>query len=475
MDKIKKILAVLAVLNLIILGSRILVNSSESNSLGDNILILYYQSNSQTADYWRGFLERYEYNVSTLPVQIILSNPELLKNFDLIILDNSTNNINGDLLTVDECRLIADQEVPIIVNGFAGWLILKLSEFNLMKLYDKTSMLKVSLEDYKLNIFHTPYEIEFINQSSFLTVKITEYYYNSTIFLPAEINMLKTYFYRYSDCAMGKYSGYINNPNIFFSFIYTPTILSANGEKIYINLVECALSRSLERERTVLTLQSPQKARVNEMILVEAKLLDSFLNPLSDRRVNLLINGDLYATNITDFNGSASFPIIFSKASAYEVTVTYQGDFEYSNCSANRVILVERTYTKILLSFEKDVASESFTVNLQLLDEREQPLSNQSIHILVNGVRIQELITDEDGKIIYRVCFGENLKKVRVEFKYEGNEIYEASSRICELSLETNSMLDLAVPIGLTAIAGCAGLLIIFLKKSNRCVTVFNL
>ncbi|MEM2906534.1 MAG: Ig-like domain-containing protein, partial [Candidatus Odinarchaeota archaeon] len=334
-------------------------------------------------------------------------------------------------------------------------------------LYDKTSILKVNLEDYKLNIFHTPYEIEFINQSSFLAVKITEYYYNSTIFLPAEINMLETYFYRYYDCAIGKYSGYANNPNIFFSFIYTPTILSDNGEKIYINLVECALDRSLEREKTLLTVKSPQKVHVNETISVEAKLLDCFLTPLIGRRVDLLINGYLYASNITDFNGSTIFPIIFSKAGSYEVTVTYNGDVEYSNCSAKQIILVERTYTKILLSFKKDVADEAFTVTLQLLDEHGQPLSNQSILILVNGVRIQELITDREGRIIYRISFGENLKKVSVEFKYEGNEIYDASSRIWELPLENNIMLDLAVPMGLTAIAGCAGLLIIFLKRSN--------
>ncbi len=659
MSKIKKALAVLAILTLIIPAANSIVQGNGNTQLNSSILILYDQRD-QNALNWYNFLKNYGYNVSIQSMQIIFANPILLKNFRLIILDNTTNNLNGDRWKTEEYKLLADQKVPLIANGFGGWLILKLSGVNSMRLYDKTSYLKVNLEDYNLSIFHSPYELDFINQSSILLLKISDTYYNSTFFLPADIPMLKTYYYRYSDCAIGKYEGYSNNTNIFFSFIYDPSALSENGRRAYVNLVENALSRQIIKEKTfltiisddilfvneeytiifklidekgngvnapirilfnniekqqaytnsegvyklnytpgytdtglieitayfegnqiyessysmkdiiieekrvtflnltgpslivygekayytailteengsklsgknikfyvnsllicegvtdlegkiifeytpsklgkivlkcifngekeyypcysneleceitapslrntVLTLKTPKTAIVNESVLIETKLLDSSMNPLENKNIYLLLNNQVYNIGVTDLNGCENFSVIFNQSGYYNITVLYPGDGEYSKSKKTSLLVVDRIPTKILLTIEKITTNSVFKINLKLLSEFNQPISNQTITVYLNDVKLQSLITDEYGSATYTVNLGEGLKSIKIEFKYNGDEIYKSCSETCELTVE-NGPAENGVPLGLTAITCCAVALTIILRK----------
>ncbi len=667
MTKIRKALFILLFLTLISPAMNPIVKGVEGNQLKNSILILYDQT-TQTALNWYNFLKTNRYNVSIQPIQLIFADPTLLKNFDLIILDNSTNNVNGDRWKVEEYMRLADQNVPLIANGFGGWIIIKLSGLNTIRIYDKTSYLKVNLEDYQLSVFHTPYELEFLNQSSFLLLKISDIYYNSTLFLPADIDMVKTYYYRYSDCAIGKYEGYTKNLNIFFSFTYDPSALSDNGRKAYINLVEEALGGSMRREKTSLTIVSedilfvnaeytlifkltdekengvsaniliafnesiihqaytnseglyllnytftesqigllnitayfegtqiyesssytkniiiedkqltflnltgpsilnygekgyykanlvdenggplsgrrielyvnnvltsvnvtdsegktvfeytavdpgkiilkcgfngeeqyqpcysnnleyditipnlkktvlnlriPQLVVVNEIISIEATLLDDSLNPLSGKNIYVLINSQLYDIGATDSNGVKNFSVAFNQSGKYNITVTYLGDSEYCKVYETSLIIIEAIPTKILLTLEKVTPDNTFRIGLKLLSEREQPLSNQSITVYWNGIILQTLITDEYGTITYTVKLGGELNKITLEFKYNGSEVYKPCSEICELTVREN-ILESGIPLGLTCITCCAIVLAITLMKVKDKMIIF--
>ncbi|WEU40454.1 MAG: Ig-like domain-containing protein [Candidatus Odinarchaeum yellowstonii] len=646
MSKIKIKLIILMVLILITSVANTIVKGVEEQR-SNRILILYDQT-TQTAVKWYNFLESYGYNVSIQPIQTVFATPLYLKNFNLIILDNSTNNLNGDRWKTEEYMIIADQNVPLIANGYAGWLILKLSGLNSMRIYDKTSYLKVNLEDYNLSIFHIPYELEFINQSSFLLFKISDIYYNSTFFLPSDINMLKTYFYRYTDCAIGKYEGYTNNLNIFFSFMYDPSSLSENGRRSYINLVEHALGKSEIREKTFIKIISedifflneeytiifkltdemgngisaliliafnetikyqaytnsegdyllnyafnqeetglisiaayfegnliyepsysmkniiveakrltflnltgpvaaiygepanysailinekgealpgrrievyvnntlldekvtdstgktifeytpttsgrivlkcvfngekqyqpsysneleynitnlslkntfiilkiPQTTVVNEKITVETILIDESLNPLNSKDLYFLINGVLYEKSLTDLNGAKNFSLSFNQTGKYNITILYLGDGEYNKSVKNSLIVVDSIPTKLLLSIEKYTVDNIFKISLKLLTEGGQPINRQNIDVYLNGVRLQALTTDEEGIAKYIIKLGGELNKIKLEFHYNGSEVYKPCSEVCELTVEKSTPPESGIPILLAAI-----------------------
>ncbi|MHA1410916.1 MAG: hypothetical protein ACTSQY_11525, partial [Candidatus Odinarchaeia archaeon] len=187
---------------------------------------------------WNIFFGKYGYAVDNLSLSDVLSHPSIIKNYDLIIFDNGTNTVNGDMLSYSEIRLIAEQGVPILTNGYGGWFILKLANYTNYFSYQSTSRIKVELDKQNLTIYHEPYEIEMFNASSFLFVSVTDLQYNSTFFLDDELPSLDIFANRYSDCAIGQYTGFKDNPWIFFTFIYTPSILNENGERLYINLIE---------------------------------------------------------------------------------------------------------------------------------------------------------------------------------------------------------------------------------------------
>ena len=117
------------------------------------IAFLYHDSQNENLPGWDDFLSSNNYEVTMIQIQKALSSPNILKDYDIIILGNSTNNGDGNMISTQEYALLANQGVPIIANGFGGWIILKLSNFLNYKLYSDISESCNSLPNFSCICF----------------------------------------------------------------------------------------------------------------------------------------------------------------------------------------------------------------------------------------------------------------------------------------------------------------------------------
>lgn len=402
MKKITKTLILIFFLNLTIFSQTVCRNSSQFPLYDSNILLIYNPDRMENVDSWIMFLTEYKYNVTEMPLPLALITPTLLRNYDLIILDSGTNDYTGELFTKQDAELIAEQGTPIIANGFSGWLINKLSDSNESKLYDKTSSLKISLEDYTLELFHLPYELQFINQTTFLLLEISEKYYNSTFFLASNNDFLKTMCYRFPDCAIGKYSGYEDNPSIFFSFIYNPEILSINGEKLYVNLVEDALGRSNERQISELNIitEADFFTEENNNISIYLSTIDK--TPIS-AAINIFVNGSLQSQQYTDINGFYNFSYVPSAENlgTLNITVNFDGDRKHLSSSDTVIIQVKKPQITFLdlNGPTNGLVGQRLTYISTLTSSSGETITNMIITLYENTTFISQGFTDYRGRI----------------------------------------------------------------------------
>ncbi|MHA1754095.1 MAG: hypothetical protein ACTSYR_01085 [Candidatus Odinarchaeia archaeon] len=427
---------IISIYPLILIGPTI--STTDNDAYYAEIAFVYTTQLPEDLTEWNNFLTQNDYNVTTLILQEVLSSPEILKNYDLIIMGNSTNNPSGSLMSKADAELIANQGVPIIATSYGGWFILNLAESQQSAKYDKISTLKIRIEDQDHPIYNIPFKLDLEDYSDFLFLTITEYYFNNSFVIDSSFSQFEAYAYILSDYTAGKFTGFENNTEIYFNFISTPRILSKNGLNFYINFIEYALGRSHERYETTLSLNGPAEGYLGQGLFYYSKLTYNEDLPLANKKISLIVNDSIIDSKYTNSSGEAELLFIPNSTGLFELKTIFEGDRGYYNSTSNVIIynITDKTRIETYLTInapEKIKINQQMVIKITLLDNSSNPIKDEFVNLFINGEFTLKNTTDEDGITLFKISF-EKSGEYDLKIIYFGNDIY--SNTTSEFNVE---------------------------------------
>jgi prenyltransferase beta subunit len=126
------------------------------------ILITYDLSTGAEvyADEWRSLVTSYGYNASSLPVQQIVANTDMVSNYDLIIVDDSCGGSLGSNITLGEANALVETGKPLILLGAAHGIIDRLANYTgAMGEVEVTGIVQKADSEVSHPIFNSPFPI----------------------------------------------------------------------------------------------------------------------------------------------------------------------------------------------------------------------------------------------------------------------------------------------------------------------------
>ncbi len=138
--------------------------------------------------------------------------------------------------------------------------------------------------------------------------------------------------------------------------------------------------------------------RYNQVIKVNATLLDKNDNPIVGKTINFYIKGILVGTGVTNSEGIAILNYKCNITGTNSITANLTSDNgDYLPSSNSSTIVITKTNTKI--SIAKFTASYDNPVQLKatLLDSAGSPIKGKSISFYVNNVLVKSAVTDVNG------------------------------------------------------------------------------
>jgi transglutaminase-like putative cysteine protease len=206
---------------------------------------------------------------------------------------------------------------------------------------------------------------------------------------------------------------------------------------------------------TSISLNVPQRAKESEPVTLQGQLNDETSKPISNQKIDILVDGKLVNQLITDADGHFQWTQIFSRVGNSTVEASYLGtDLQLASDQKNTLqILIPTTLT--LQVQEKAEIKDSVLINGTLLQGNIGiPVSNQQIEILVNGQSIgDKLITNQDGVFTTEHTFNKQ-GNYQIEANFAGDSSYWESNAKAELAIAALS--SQKIPIWLFPVIGVA-------------------
>ena len=187
------------------------------------------------------------------------------------------------------------------------------------------------------------------------------------------------------------------------------------------------------------------KPVVNDKITINFILKDQFGLRLSNQPLNITIDGDKQ-NMMTNEDGELNIEYIPNHGGTHTITVTYDGNEPYNNCSTSTDINVEYITTKINLTVTNTTALNNTMVliTIQLTDDNDNKLDNKNLTLSINGI-LENLRTDNEGRIIkdYTPRWTGTHTIIAI---YDGNSQYNQSTNSTSINVKTlNTKLDLTL------------------------------
>jgi len=203
-----------------------------------------------------------------------------------------------------------------------------------------------------------------------------------------------------------------------------------------------------------------EQVKIGENVTIFGQVFDENGTVITEGLVEITIgNTTQDQTQITynDTLGDYYYKIINITNTLGNVTITAQylgnisttGTYLINPSSNNTTINVEKINTNISLdSIESVTYMDNITITGILVDENNEPLGNQDVVLVVNGVEIP-LVTDENGT--FNKTLPANVAGINnVTVNYEGNDIYNPTSNNTTFNVEklnTSINLDPVEPV----------------------------
>jgi prenyltransferase beta subunit len=194
------------------------------------------------ADGWRSLVTSYGYNASSLPVQQIIANVDLVSSYDLILVDQSCGGSLGSNVTLREAKALVGAGKPLILLGDAHGIIDRLANYTgAMGIVSVTGIVQKADGEADHPIFNSPYpisyagigppnSIEIFNQS----VDLESYpengignLYAFSIITGAQKPVIAAFYSPQGTCG-----------RMFWWSFKDPSTLTTEGKNLFINTVE---------------------------------------------------------------------------------------------------------------------------------------------------------------------------------------------------------------------------------------------
>ena len=187
------------------------------------------------------------------------------------------------------------------------------------------------------------------------------------------------------------------------------------------------------------------KPVVNDKINIRFILNDQYGLRVSNQQLNITID-DIKQNRMTNEDGELNIEYILNHVGTHTVTVSYDGNELYNNCSTSTDINVEYITTKINLTVTNTTALNNtmILITIQLTDDNDNKLNNQNITININGI-LENLRTDNEGRII-KDYTPRWTGTHTITATYDGNSQYNQSTNSTTINVKTlNTKLDITL------------------------------
>ena len=181
----------------------------------------------------------------------------------------------------------------------------------------------------------------------------------------------------------------------------------------------------VEKLGTKLSLDKISDSKVGDGINIKGKLVDENNKAIANQTVTINVNGKDY-TVTTDNDGTYTKTLTADTSGKNNVSVSYNGNSNYTSSSNKTTFNVKKVDTKIKLNKISTVTvGDKAKVSGKLLDENNNAISNAKLNVTVGG-KTYTVTTDENGAFTVNHITN-TTGKINVKVKYPGSSKYTSS------------------------------------------------
>lgn len=159
------------------------------------------------------------------------------------------------------------------------------------------------------------------------------------------------------------------------------------------------------------------------------KLTDDNNDPITQKTIEIWLNGVNIKNGTTDNQGIAIIPYVVDIiGDINQVEVKFPGDLDYEKSeNISNIFKISKSPTNIKIAIEGITEFNEIVNFIGTLTSPNGPLSNQLVEFWLNGINIGNIFTDNQGKSILSYLLNEGRNNNILEVIFRGNSYYEQS------------------------------------------------
>ncbi|WP_455367711.1 hypothetical protein [[Eubacterium] cellulosolvens] len=197
-------------------------------------------------------------------------------------------------------------------------------------------------------------------------------------------------------------------------------------------------------------------ASVDEPLSISAKLVDSLGEPIPDAVIEFWIDSQKIMDKHSDTNGAATAHFTLKGKGEHTILVLFNGSGSYEQVSYSTEVVLQGIKTTLSYSTPSLILKGStFTLSLELKDEKGQPIPNADLKIrMIDSKNSEErdLITNQNGKA-QDEFISRSSGRVEIVASYDGSEKFEKSDTRIVITILDQAVLALIFSICLIPVA----------------------
>ncbi|WP_409200316.1 Ig-like domain repeat protein [Methanobrevibacter sp. DSM 116169] len=179
---------------------------------------------------------------------------------------------------------------------------------------------------------------------------------------------------------------------------------------------------------TITTVEVPDEVIIGEKVEIEVTLTDEDGNPLENKTLDVIVDGEKIGNVTTDKDGKGYINHTFTEEGKPVITAEFAGDNVYEESTGKNTTNVAKIPTTTTVEVpEKIIPGATEEITITLTDEDGNPLENKTLDVIVDGEKIGNVTTDKDGKGYINHTFTEEGKPV-ITAEFAGDNVYEEST-----------------------------------------------
>lgn len=172
----------------------------------------------------------------------------------------------------------------------------------------------------------------------------------------------------------------------------------------------------------------------NQKSTITGKLLDQNSKAITKGTVTLHVNNDSFEVT-TDKNGEFKLNYKAKLLGENHVTVFFENNENYIDCSNKTSFTVTKTNTKISVKSTNTTEGKNTTITGKLKDMNNNLIKNAEVNIYWDAKKIASVKTDKNGRYSYSYTATKN-GKYNITASFAGNEYYNPSKAVTQIKVK---------------------------------------